>query len=451
MAVPICFKNEESSINPDNIWGDDLFKRKEVAENYSKIIKSIVQPYVLSINARYGSGKTFFLKRWSEQLKQDEEHVIFFNALDCDYVEKPLLPFLYNFLEQLKQQKLVTYDFKEDLNNCKDIIVKSLKSFIDKSSGGIINIDELKKYKNADFIKTPQISTLEEYNQLQDTLCNFKKGLQEVIKKLEGKNLYIFIDELERCRPTFAIELLETVKHLFNVKGLVFILGIDRNQLKHTISNVYGCGMDREGYLRRFIDLELELPQANLRDYISFLKEKFEIKNQIEGTNGNWLIGYSEFHKFFMFYLQLYDFQLRDVEQVYNKFNVITKLLDEKDAKITPILALLMVLKVKDNELYNKFTLVNLTNEKIDTFLEKNIIDKIKNDTNERDLENLKKMCLAMQPANYYELINKASNDIEKAFYMDIQAMQRYVRPFDTDKIKYLKNMISFISLNSEE
>ena len=188
-----------------------------------------------------------------------------------------------------------------------------------------------------------------------------------------------------------------------------------------------------------------------MRDYISFLKEKFEIKNQIEGTNGNWLIGYSEFHKFFMFYLQLYDFQLRDVEQVYNKFNVITKLLDEKDAKITPILALLMVLKVKDNELYNKFTLVNLTNEKIDTFLEKNIIDKIKNDTNERDLENLKKMCLAMQPANYYELINKASNDIEKAFYMDIQAMQRYVRPFDTDKIKYLKNMISFISLNSEE
>lgn len=169
-------------------------------------------------------------------------------------------------------------------------------------------------------------------------VCNFKKGLQEVIKKLEGKNLYIFIDELERCRPTFAIELLEAVKHLFTVKGLVFILGIDKNQLKHTISNVYGCGMDREGYLRRFIDLELELPQANLRDYISFLKEKFEIKNQIEGTNGNWLIGYSEFYKFFMFYLQLYDFQLRDVEQVYNKFNVITKLLDEKDAKITPIL-----------------------------------------------------------------------------------------------------------------
>lgn len=451
MAVPICFKNEESNINPDNIWGDDLFKRKEIAGNYSKIIKSIIQPYVLSINARYGSGKTFFLKRWSEQLKQDEEHVIFFNAWDCDYVEKPLLPFLYNFLEQLKQQKLVTYDFKEDLNNCKDIIVKSLKSFIDKSSGGIINIDELKKYKNADFIKTPQISTLEEYNQLQDTLCNFKKGLQEVIKKLEGKNLYIFIDELERCRPTFAIELLEAVKHLFNVKGLVFILGIDRNQLKHTISNVYGCGMDGEGYLRRFIDLELELPQANLSDYIYFLKDKFEIKNLQGGTYGNWVIGYSEFHRYFEIFMQLYSFQLREIEQIYYKFNVITKMLDENTIKITPLLALLMVLKAKDKELYNNFTLENLTNEKISTFLYKNIIDKLKNDTNETELEHLKMICLALQPVNYYELINNATSPEEKNFFTEIQSMQRYVRSYGTDRIKYLKNMISCISLNSEE
>ncbi len=273
MAIPICFKNEESIINKENIWEGDLFNRKELASIYTKLIQSIIQPYVVSINSSYGSGKTFFLKRWAEELRQNKESVVFFNAWDCDFVEKPLLPFLYNFLQQLKEQGLVKYNFKEDIKNCGDITVTCLKNFIDVASSGIINIDDLKEKTDAHAIKLPKISTLEEYKQLQDALFKFKSGLNEIVKRLKGKNLYIFIDELERCRPTFAIELLEAIKHLFNIKGLVFILGIDRNQLKHTISNIYGCGMDGEGYLRRFIDIELELPQPNIKDYSNYLNK----------------------------------------------------------------------------------------------------------------------------------------------------------------------------------
>lgn len=447
MTVPICCKNEEIALNKDNVWEGDLFKRAELATNYTKIIQSIIQPYVLSINAKYGSGKTFFLRRWSEELKNNDEHVVFFNAWDCDYVEKPLLPFLYNILEQLKEQGIVNYSFGEDLKNCKDIIVNCFKNFIDKSSGGIVNIDELKQHTNANSMKVPQITTLEEYQQLQETLNNFKIGLNKIVEKLEGKNLYIFIDELERCRPTFAVELLEVIKHLFNIKGIVFILGIDRNQLKHTISSIYGCGMDGDGYLRRFIDLELELPQASLKDFTHFLKKKFMLENDLSDAYRNWVIGYDQFHSYFEIFSELYDFQLRDVEQIYGKFNVITKMIDEKVLKITPVLALLMILKLKDNDLYEKFTLSKLTLENISEFLETNIFNKIIKEANKRELDYFRRICLALQPINYDDLTYETEDINKKRLYNELYKMQNHTCPYDIDRIQYLKNMISCISI----
>ena len=447
MTIPICFKNEEQEINKENIWEDDLFNRREIADNYTKLIQSIIQPYVISINSKYGSGKTFFLKRWAEQLKQSKECVVFFNAWDCDFVEEPLLPFLYNFLEQLKEQGLVKYDLIENLKNCGDIGITCFKNFINVASQGIVNIDELKEKTNANPMKLPKINTLEEYQQLRKVIKEFKEGLKNIIEKLEGKNLYIFVDELERCRPTFAIKLLEAIKHLFNIRGLVFILGIDRNQLKHTVSNIYGCGMDGDGYLRRFIDMELELPKPNMKDYTNYLRKKFEIQNRMSDSFRNWIIGYSEFFRFWDIFSELYEFQLRDVEQIYAKFNAITKMLDERIIKITPVLALLLILKMKDPTLYHDFTLDKLTEEKANDFLTKNLFSKLKITPDKIIVNDFVKICMALHPTDYRGLSYNVQDETKQRFYSELSTMQQYVQSFDTDRVQYLKDMISCISL----
>lgn len=446
MTKPICCKNEEVEINKDNIWEGDLFSRNKVAEDFTKIITSINQPYVLSINANYGSGKTFFLKRWAEELKQKGEKVVFFNAWDCDFVEKPLLPFLYNFIEQLKEQGLVKYDLKEDLINCKDVFCTAVKGIIGNYSG--INIEDLNEHKNADTLNIPKIKTLTEYQELKKVLSNFKTGLKEITSQLNDKNIYIFVDELERCRPIFAIELLEAIKHLFNVKGLVFILGIDRSQLKHTISNIYGCGMDGEGYLRRFIDLELELPKPDIKIFTNYLQQKFELKNNLENTNQNWAIDYNEFNKYFNLFANLYPMQLRDIEQVYAKFNLITKMIDENKNKIMPILALLLVLKIKDTTLYDQFNLENLSYEKINKFLETNIFSKLLNQSKEQDFEikSFIKICRGISRDNYSEILEN-SNDDQNLEYQHVVSIQKTLDPFNNDWVQYLKNMISYINV----
>lgn len=446
MGTPVYYKNEEQAVNIGNIWGDDLFGRKKLADNYTKLITSIKQPYVLSINGKYGSGKSFFLNRWAQELKRNNETVIFFNAWNCDFVEKPLLPFMHNFLEQLKEQKIVKYSLKNDIKNCKDVLCTTFKDFIDKTGG--IDIEKLKEHTDANTIRIPKIQTLEEYVELQKVLDNFKKQLNNLVKKLKGKNLYIFIDELERCRPTFAVELLEAVKHLFNVSGLVFILGIDRSQLKHTISNIYGSGMDGDGYLRRFIDLELELTQPDIKTFSKFLYKKFGIENQLPNTNGDWVIGYNMFDLYFNIFSELYNFQLRDVEQIYAKFNAIVKMIDEKILKIMPILALLMILKMKDIEFYNEFSLEKITKENIDRYLNEKIYSKIKSEANARNLNEFERICMSLQKVRYYEMAQETSDQNLKRLYNDLGSIQRYTQPFNIDRIKYLKDMISCVTIS---
>ena len=75
------------------------------------------------------------------------------------------------------------------------------------------------------------------------------------------------IDELDRCRPTFAIELLERVKHIFDVPNIVFVFGINRAELVKSLESIYG-EIDAGTYLRRFFDMEFVLPEPTAREVL---------------------------------------------------------------------------------------------------------------------------------------------------------------------------------------
>ena len=103
---------------------------------------------------------------------------------------------------------------------------------------------------------------------LKAGLENFKIKLKKVAAEVRVKTekpLLICIDELDRCRPQFALEMLESIKHLFEVENVVFILAYDGKQLACSTEAVYGPDFDGPGYLRRFFNLELGLPRNPLK------------------------------------------------------------------------------------------------------------------------------------------------------------------------------------------
>jgi hypothetical protein len=68
------------------------------------------------------------------------------------------------------------------------------------------------------------------------------------------------VDELDRCRPDFALSLLEKIKHLFDVKGVSFVILTDKFQLCDHIAHSYGIRSNDLGYISKFGDIFCDLP-----------------------------------------------------------------------------------------------------------------------------------------------------------------------------------------------
>ena len=116
-----------------------------------------------------------------------------------------------------------------------------------------------------------------EYAKDKEAITKFKSGVSEILRSNGNAtiHLFAFIDELDRCRLTYAIEFLERIKHLLDIKGLVFVLAMDKIQLSHSVKRVYGAEFEAIDYLRRFIDIEYTFPESNLDAFVDQLYISF--------------------------------------------------------------------------------------------------------------------------------------------------------------------------------
>ena len=151
---------------------------------------------------------------------------------------------------------------------------KILANFIEKKTG--VNLEEI--------VSTEDLSNLigdkiDDYKNAKDSIKKFKSELENISQEtvnVTGKPIIIFVDELDRCRPAFAIKLLERIKHLFSVKNIIFVLGIDKCALSNSIKVIYGESTNINGYLSRFIDMEYKLKETSIEQYVQHMLNKFK-------------------------------------------------------------------------------------------------------------------------------------------------------------------------------
>ena len=127
-----------------------------------------------------------------------------------------------------------------------------------------------------DFAEKAMEASLSDHNKKSEDLDEFKKTIGKWLETSINSNgadkpkkpMFVFIDELDRCRPTYAIELLETVKHLFDIPGLVFVVATNTDQLQHSVKAVYGSGFEAQRYLYRFFNRRFTLKKPDLDLFI---------------------------------------------------------------------------------------------------------------------------------------------------------------------------------------
>jgi hypothetical protein len=165
----------------------------------------------------------------------------------------------------------------------------------------------------------------------------------------------VFVDDLDRCRPSYALELLEKIKHFFNVKGLIFVLAIDKNQMCHSMRSLYGVGMDVDGYLRRFIDLEYRLPRASNEEFCKSLCQRFGFASFFKGRTGESQYDERNLVETFSKLSDVFDLSLRVQEQVFSHMSIVLRTIKPNHYIYPVLLATLLILKASAPELYRKF------------------------------------------------------------------------------------------------
>lgn len=279
-----------------NPFNGDLFKRKELADQLIGYIDRLRDGTVLAIDAQWGEGKSWFGRNWAASLKAQDYRVIYLDAFQQDYVEDPFLLIASEINELIASDDSLALDIKEKA-------AKVMKAILPVSTKVLMNIASRLALGSADgskviedAIQSASDSTadatqiwlenkIDDHKKEKESLDSFRAALQAFCES-QDKPVIFFIDELDRCRPTFAVRLIERLKHFFDVPNLVFVLLLNRDQLEKAIKGVYGSETDATSYLGKFIHMYLKLPK------------NAEASNDQSNSNWNYLWQLSRHYKF---------------------------------------------------------------------------------------------------------------------------------------------------------
>ena len=361
----VRFKSRPINVPEKAPFEDDLLGRKDNALVLTDLVKNLNEPFVLSIDSPWGTGKTTFLRMWLQHLKNEGIPCLYFNAWETDFSNEPLVSLMGEIgglIESVqmpeKRQLLAREYFEKAKKTGIQVIRAAIPVALKIATQGVLDIGEKSKEAISDVIEDLAKEKVERYVSDKKTIAEFRTNLRLLVEILGGKNasgealpLVFIIDELDRCKPTYAVELLERVKHLFTVDGLVFVLSTDRKQLGACIKGLYG-EIDDDAYLRRFFDLEYRLPEPDYGKFAEALFQRFSLDAILDAKQGDTIQDSRYIRKFFPEFLKLFGFSMRVQEQCFTQLAIVLKTTPANNYLYGTLLAALICLRAKNKELY---------------------------------------------------------------------------------------------------
>lgn len=250
--------------------GSNLLERNVYLENLIKILTTVSEHTVLALDGKWGSGKTFFIKQLEYLTKNPKDYpdialssiekfnkyysIFYFNAWENDNMP-PAESILLRMSEELwtKREKISN----DILGVAKGLIDIPIKYF----SGGSTSIKDFKNTYISQYIEHAT-NVANAGTAINDILYNYRASTH--------KKILFIIDDLDRCSPTFAVRLLESMKHTFMSDDAIFLVCANNDQLQHTIKKYYGEGFNGYEYLDRFYDMVINLPEPDIERYIKY-------------------------------------------------------------------------------------------------------------------------------------------------------------------------------------
>lgn len=352
-------KDLSSEILKDLIVKDTIGRNKHI-NTFISLLNTLSDNNILAIEGKWGTGKTIFVKQLiylnrnkgcininntieKEKIEDFQNKYIsfYYNAWENDYHSDPLQSILLNIINEM-------WNKKDQLNEKTKKVINTLgKSIFNNTvsvlSKGIIDLNKIDEIESIDDL-VEEIKTTEKRKTAINSIIN--DYLQ-----LEGKRLLFVIDELDRCNPSFAVKLLEIIKHYYDNDNIVFLIATNNLQLSYTIKKFYGSSFDSSGYLNKFYDLVFNLPEININKYLSYIGENHDgsyYKNTVPADVVKFL-----------------NFTMREIDRYYSTLKLLQNYFDRNTSYVNDKNKILFVkfifiplalgLKIIDLERYSSF------------------------------------------------------------------------------------------------
>lgn len=379
----IRFKPQPLAIPEADPFKEDLLGRKESAENLTAFVESLAEPFVLAIDSPWGTGKTTFLRMWRQHLENQGFPCLYFNAWENDFTDSPLVSLIGELGEGVAQLRLdeeqgraAQKAFETTKRAGAALLKAALPTALKLAISGLLDLSAATEADLGKLAEDMAKKQIEKYQADKKTITSFRDELQKLVKTLaekqgaaNSKPVVLIIDELDRCRPPYAIELLEKVKHLFSVEGLVFVLAIDREQLGESVRSLYGAKLDADGYLRRFIDLEYRLPEPDSEKFATAQFERFGLNPALDGKVGDTRYDSDTIRHALPKLFVLFGFSLRTQEQCFSQLGVILRTTPANSFLYSSLLAVLICLRADNKKLYLRYCSGHASHEEVMAYL----------------------------------------------------------------------------------
>lgn len=410
--------SDYSAENLRKSYINNILNRNTYIHNFISMLLNIEKGGVIAIDGAWGSGKTYFVHqvKWllnctSKNIDSEVESVLSRTVPKLDNIKGHKYKAFYydawkhdksnNPFFTLLRTMILAFGGIDYFNQKKGFIESLLKS-ASHIVKGITPIDVesifngIKEFSGIN--DTTPLSELEFIEQMDSQVNSFL----DYICEGQYDKLVIFIDELDRCKPSFAVELLEIIKHYFNHDKVIFVLSTNLKEFQHCIKQYYGEGFDGWKYLDRFIDIRLTLPIITVEEYCKYLWNNLS-NDRIDDL----AICCAKHFNLTLREIERYNYLIKiSVQKAIEKRHKSNAFKDEYQYLYAFWIPIILAIKFHSSEEYHEFISVN-NNSLIKLLMQ---VDKFKNSAiafllNDNDKSNVNHVIIQEKVEYYYELI----------------------------------------------
>lgn len=353
---------KEIEIPKGDIFVNDTLEREQHVRFIAEILEKTSGPFVMAMDSPWGTGKTSTVRMLKELMEEKSYKCLYFNAWKADHVEDPLIPLVAQIVgskdpsELGKSEGAAIAKVKKTAGAIGRIM---LNVGARAATAGLMNADDVAEAIAVEATGKTLDTVIDAYLEQDNLFQQLREELGVVVSLLPSKqqkeHLIFFIDELDRCRPTFAVDLLERVKHIFDIDKVIFVLSVDVGQMAASVKSVYGEGIDSHGYLQRFFDLTFSLPPVQSRAFVRSLIEKSDFADVFlnkEKGDGTHLRELDEFVNVFSVLADLFSLSLRDKERCITRLGLVIEQVGTKYYLHPIYVAIFIVLRMVNPKLF---------------------------------------------------------------------------------------------------